>query len=224
MHRRMNYPGQLMVIAILAATPAAADDAKPPVQTTLGDSKGQASPAKADMVLLGGKIITVDAKENICQALAIRDGRIMAVGSDAEIRPLAGDKTTVIDLQGKTVVPGFTEEHVHAADVASALSRTPYAVLSSIAEVQDWIRGYAAKVPPGTWIVVPRNDITRLAERRLPHRGRVGRGLHDPSRGLQRRAEMGPQHPRFPGGRHQERRLPRCPAAESCSTRTAIRG
>ena len=107
-------------------------------------------------------------QDSIRQALAIRDGRIVAVGSDAEIRPMIGEKTTVINLQGKTVVPGFIEEHVHATDVASALLGTPYAVLSSIAEVQDWIRRYAATVPAGTWIVVPRNDITRLAERRHP--------------------------------------------------------
>ena len=123
---------------------------------------------KADTVLLGGKIITVDAQDNIRQALAVRDGRIMAVGSDAEIGPLIGEKTAVINLQGKMVVPGFTEEHVHATDVASASLGTPYTVLSSIAEVQDWIRRYAAKAPAGTWIVVPRSDITRLAERRHP--------------------------------------------------------
>jgi len=120
------------------------------------------------MVLLGGQILTVDARDSVREAVAIRGGRIAAVGSDAEIQQWIGDRTTVIPLQGKTVVPGFIEEHVHVTLVAEALLSGPYAALPSIAAEQDWIRREAANVPAGQWIKVPRNDITRIAEHRHP--------------------------------------------------------
>jgi predicted amidohydrolase YtcJ len=126
------------------------------------------SQAAADTVLVGGKIITLDARELVAEAMAIRDGRIAAVGSDAEVLRLAGERAEVIRLGGKTVLPGFVEAHVHAIGVARASLTETYAELSSIAEIQEWIRRRAKEVPAGQWIEVPRNEITRLKERRHP--------------------------------------------------------
>lgn len=126
------------------------------------------SQAAADTVLVGGKIITLDAQERVAEAMAIRDGRIVAVGSDAEMLKLAGGRAEVIRLDGKTVLPGFVEAHVHAIGVARASLTETYAELSSIAEIQKWIRRRAKEVPAGQWIQVPRNEITRLKERRHP--------------------------------------------------------
>ncbi|MCX7886682.1 MAG: amidohydrolase [Verrucomicrobiae bacterium] len=127
------------------------------------------SPAiAADTLLVDGKIVTLDAQERIVEALAIRDGRIVAVGTSAEILRLAGERTEIIRLGGKTVLPGFIETHVHPIMVARASVADTYAELSSIAEIQDWIRRRAQQSPPGHWIVVPRNEITRLKERRHP--------------------------------------------------------
>ena len=121
-----------------------------------------------DTILAGGKILTVDAKDSVAQAVAVRGGRVMAAGSDARIRRLAGKNTRIIELHGRTVVPGLIESHVHPSLVATEEAWQPYAELSSIAEVQSWIRARAAQLPPGQWIKVVRTDITRLKERRHP--------------------------------------------------------
>ncbi len=121
-----------------------------------------------ETVYLNGKIVTLDAVESIAEALAIRDGAILAVGSNEEIRALAGPGTETVDLEGRTVIPGIVESHCHSIGASRAALSGEYRELRSIAEVQDWIRRRAAETPPGTWIEVPRNEITRLAERRFP--------------------------------------------------------
>ena len=68
---------------------------------------------KADLVLLNGKIITVDSKDTISQAVAVKAGRIVYVGDAQGIKPLIGEKTKKIDLKGKPVLPGFIDAHVH---------------------------------------------------------------------------------------------------------------
>src|SRR5215831_13333213 len=122
----------------------------------------------ADMVLAGGRILTVDRHDSVAQAVAIAGGRLLAVGTDEQIRRHIGKSTKVIPLDGKTVVPGLYESHVHAVGAAREELYQPYAELSTIAEVQAWIRGRAAHAPPGAWLKVPRTDITRLRERRHP--------------------------------------------------------
>ena len=124
--------------------------------------------AQADTVLLGGKIVTLDAQEHVAEALAIRDGKIAAVGSSAEVEKLAGPKTEIIRLDGKMVLPGFIESHCHSIGVARDSLHGTYAELHSIAEMQDWIRQRARELPAGAWIEVPRNEITRLKEHRHP--------------------------------------------------------
>jgi predicted amidohydrolase YtcJ len=127
-----------------------------------------AAEPKADTLLVGGKIVTLDMHERITEALAIRDGRLVAVGSSAEMLKLADDHTRIIKLDGKTVLPGFVESHVHSIGAAQASVTETYAELSSIAEIQGWVRQRAKELPAGQWIEVPRNDITRLKERRHP--------------------------------------------------------
>jgi len=67
----------------------------------------------ADLVLRGGKVITVDRDWRVAQAVAIRDGRFLAVGDDAAIAGHIGPNTQVIELAGKTVVPGLIDSHLH---------------------------------------------------------------------------------------------------------------
>ena len=74
----------------------------------------------ADAVYHNGKVLTVDERFSIGQALAVRDGKVMAVGSNAEIVNLAGPKTARLDLKGKTIVPGFIDTHSHLFDYAPA--------------------------------------------------------------------------------------------------------
>ncbi|MEO1979595.1 MAG: amidohydrolase [Fuerstiella sp.] len=122
----------------------------------------------ADTVLVGGRILTMEADDRIVPAIAIRDGRILAVGSDEAIKKFVGDTTKVVELGGKMVIPGIIAAHCHAVGVAKNVLRQPHVELLSIGAVQDWIRQRAKLVPAGTWIRVPRADITRLKERRHP--------------------------------------------------------
>lgn len=122
----------------------------------------------ADTVLVGGKIVTVDADDRVAAAVAIRDGRILAAGSDQEIRRFVDDSTTVVQLDGKTVIPGIIAAHCHAVGVARNALDQPHVELLTIGEVQEWIRERAKTLPAGTWIRVPRADITRLQQRRHP--------------------------------------------------------
>ena len=131
---------------------------------------GQNAAAPADLVLLDGKVLTVDARFSVAEALAVRDGRFVAVGSSADIRRHVGPATRVIEGRGRTVLPGIIDTHVHALDVAAAEAVQPFKDLSSIPELQQWIRTEAARRPPGTWLWTPRVYPTRLREHRFPTR------------------------------------------------------
>lgn len=123
---------------------------------------------KATTIFQNGKIITLDSRSQIVEAIAIRDGKILAVGSDADVMKFKGDQSQVITLNGKTVIPGLIESHVHAYRAARGELLQPHQELNSIGEIQDWIRTKVKGLPEGRWIVVPRTDITRLKERRHP--------------------------------------------------------
>jgi predicted amidohydrolase YtcJ len=135
----------------------------------------------ADLVVLNGKVLTVDARFATASAVAIRDGVFVLVGSDSEARALVGEKTRVIDARGKTVVPGLIESHVHATGVAryEAQAQQPFVQLGSIAEIQEWVRKRVATTPAGQWIQLPRADLTRLRERRLPTRAELDAAAAD---------------------------------------------
>ena len=81
------------------------------------------SDAPADLVLLGGSVATMDAVRRWAQAVAIREGRVVAVGRDAEVRRSVGPRTRVVDLAGRTLLPGFQDAHVHPAMAAIELQR-----------------------------------------------------------------------------------------------------
>lgn len=110
----------------------------------------------ADSIYVNGKIVTVDAADSIAQALAVKGDTILAVGSAAEVREWAGSGTEVVDLGGKTVVPGINDSHTHAAMYGG--SRPPltldvgHPAVRSIAEIKEMVRARAAELKPGEWI------------------------------------------------------------------------
>jgi len=130
-----------------------------------------AKAANADTIWYNARILTVDAKFSIQQAVAIRGGRIVAVGSnDQVLRAERGPATTVLDLRGATVLPGLFDSHVHPLEAALSEFRAPLPVLDSYAAIQGYVRSQAARTPKGEWIVVPRTFPTRLHELRMPTR------------------------------------------------------
>ena len=133
----------------------------------------QAGVPPADLVLLDGRIFTVDRQFSTASALAVRGGRFVAVGSNDEIRRHIGAGTRVIQGRGRTIVPGIIDTHVHSLDVAAAEVVQPFRNLSSVPEVQDWIRKEAARRPRDTWIWTPRTYPTRLREHRFPTRSEL---------------------------------------------------
>jgi len=132
-----------------------------------------------ETVYVNGKIVTLDPAESVAGALAVRSGRLLAVGSDDAVRALAGPETRTVDLGGRTAVPGFIESHCHSLGAARGALDAEYAEVRSLSELQAWIRRHAAGVPAGTWIEVPRNEITRLAEQRFPTPEELDEGTRD---------------------------------------------
>ena len=129
-----------------------------------------ADAAPADFVLLEGRVQTLDERAPQAQAVAIRAEQIVYVGDDAGAKAFIGPKTEVYRAGGRTVIPGLNETHVHALGAATGEAVQPFEQLGSIAEIQAWVRQQAPKTPEGEWIRLPRVDVTRIAERRIPTR------------------------------------------------------
>src|SRR5262245_37997830 len=109
----------------------------------------------ADTVLLNGKVITLDASAPLAEALAVRDGRIIAVGRSADIRELAGSGTRMGDLAGRTVIPGLIDSHMHAIRAALFYAtEVNWIGTKSIPEAMARIKTAAQRAKPGQWIIV----------------------------------------------------------------------
>src|SRR5690349_24548341 len=124
----------------------------------------------ADTVLINGKILTVDSQSSVREAIAIRGGRILAVGTTADIRKLAGPSTRSIDLQGDTVIPGLIDSHLHAVRAALSFStEVNWIGARSLPEALGRISAAAARRPTGSWLIVAGgwNEL-QFAERRRP--------------------------------------------------------
>ena len=106
-----------------------------------------------DVILSNGRVFTLDAESTIAQAVAIKDGRILAVGGGAEIDGLAGDHTRRIDLCGRTAIPGIFDSHNHLLEVGAKLSAIRLDECRSLEEMMELVRQRAADTPPGEWIV-----------------------------------------------------------------------
>src|SRR5205823_4649383 len=132
-----------------------------------GAAMGQA-PEPADFVLQGGKVYTLDAKDTVASAVAVRGERIVFIGSDAEAAKYIGPKTEISQAAGRTVIPGLNETHVHPTGAAQGEVNQPFTQLHSIGEIQEWIRRQVAATPSDKWIRLPRVDVTRIKERRMP--------------------------------------------------------
>lgn len=134
----------------------------------------QRAPAPSH-IFHNGKIVTVDPQFRIVEAMAVAEGRIVAVGTNDDIKRLAGTGTEQVDLRGKTVLPGLIDSHVHAPDASMYEFEQPVPDMESIEDVLAYVRARAETVEPGRWITLSQVFITRLREQRYPTRAELDR-------------------------------------------------
>lgn len=126
----------------------------------------------ANLVFINGRVHTVDANNTIAEAVAVSGERILAVGSNAAVRPLAGPGTRVVDLAGRSLTPGFIDAHCHIGGLGGSFSAIDCKApgMGSIRAFAEAVRERAASQPPGTWIRGSGYDQTRVVEQRHPNR------------------------------------------------------
>jgi predicted amidohydrolase YtcJ len=155
MSHRLVQGARAAVVAVLALTAGSQREVPP------------------DQVFHNGKIVTVDPQFRTVQALAVRDGRVLAVGSSADMLRLAGSGTERVDLAGRTVLPGLIDSHVHAPAASMYEFEQPVPDMQTIDDVLSYIRDRAAKAEAGRWITLSQVFITRLREQRYPTRAEL---------------------------------------------------
>ena len=122
-----------------------------------------------DLILVNAHVATMDAADSIAQAVAVTGDKITAVGSEDEIRQLAGPHTELIDVGGNTITPGFIDTHNHfawgALDESSPLN-IEYPAVTSIEEIKEQVRLRADSLDAGEWVIGSRWDAGKLLEKR----------------------------------------------------------
>src|SRR5437763_3468046 len=133
------------------------------------DSRGQAGPP-ADLILHNGRIATQDERRSFAQAAAVRDGKFAAVGNDEDVFTLRGDRTQVIDVRGRTVIPGLNDSHLHV--IRGGLNFNMELRWDGVPSLVDALRmlaDQAARTPAPQWVrVVGGWTELQCAERRMP--------------------------------------------------------
>ena len=145
---------------------------------------GIASAQTADTVLFNGKILTVDKDFSVREALAISHGEVLASGTSAAMKKLAGDKAKLIDLGGRTVIPGLTDGHIHGIRAALTFgTEVNWIGVPSLKEALEKVRQAGKMQKPGSWIVVAGGwTEEQFAEKRRPNSAGSDRGRARQSR------------------------------------------
>ena len=138
----MNPRSVLLVAALIVSTACGSPDRQ----------VAAAAEATADLVIVNGKVHTVDDANRVVQAVAIGGNTIIKVGTNDEIKSVSGPATRIIDAHGATVAPGFNDSHVHFLSGGRSLSDVDLAGLTTLRQVQDKIRVFAADKPADAWI------------------------------------------------------------------------
>ena len=139
-----------------------------PMAKTIGDIEAEDKPTSADIIVMNADIRTSDASKPRAKALAIKDGKFLAVGSPHYIKLLQNEKTQVIDAKGKTVIPGLIDAHTHmiaGTDLVNGVD------LFGIKDRQEWlniIKEKSNSLPKGNWIFGGRWDVSLTADKTLP--------------------------------------------------------
>jgi hypothetical protein len=147
----------VLLVCVLLSLPAAAQSRR-------------ASCWNAELIVQGAKIITMGPSERLAEAMAVRDGRIIAIGDKKSVGSCAGPATRTMDLEDATVLPGLIDVHTHAIEWTKGLLREEidanYPGVRTIAQILEKVRSRAASLPAGGWIVGFGWDDGKLEERR----------------------------------------------------------
>ncbi|MFF2590749.1 amidohydrolase [Peribacillus butanolivorans] len=125
---------------------------------------------QADIVFINGEVITVDQKNKVVEAVAVKGNRISAVGSNREVKGFIGEETKVIDLQGKTLLPGFIDAHIHLIlyGVNQLAVSCKDEHIKSIEDLLNDLKEKASTIPKGEWIRAWGFNETVVKEKRYP--------------------------------------------------------
>jgi predicted amidohydrolase YtcJ len=123
-----------------------------------------------DAIYYNARIVTMWDQKPTAEAVAVRGNKFAAVGSTADLLKTAGPNTRKVDLQGKGMLPGLIDSHVHPIMAAMSEKDGPVPVMHSIAEIQAYLRKLAASSPPDRILFIPKIYATRMKDRRYPHR------------------------------------------------------
>lgn len=122
----------------------------------------------ADMIVVNGRVYTVDDFRPMVSAFAVKNGRILFAGSDREVRALAGAKTRVVDVGGATVIPGMVDAHAHLVGLGNSLANVNLAGSETYSEVISRVVAHAKDVKPGEWIFGRGWDQNRWPDKQFP--------------------------------------------------------
>ncbi len=126
--------------------------------------------SEATLAILNANVVTFSPKQPRAEAIAVQNKRIIAVGSNKEIRKHIGERTRLIDAKNKTIVPGFVDCHVHMTSFGRFLQTLNLRNIESVKEMQRKLREYSQKNPEKSWIQGGRWDQDRFTEKRYPTR------------------------------------------------------
>lgn len=122
----------------------------------------------ADLVIINGKVITVDSGFNMASDLAIKGDKFIAVGSREHVEEFIGKETRIHDAEGKAIIPGLIDGHMHPETAAISELEEEIPVLNSIDDLLKWIESQASNKDDGEWIIHPKLFYTRLGDLRQP--------------------------------------------------------
>lgn len=173
------------LVAFMATVGALLALTRCPGSSTTPSKPSPPPPPRAELVLLSGTVVTFDPQVPAATALAIKDGRIVAVGSDAELKPWIGSDTRVIDLKGRTAVPGLADAHLHLSSLGARAFSINLVGTRSLDEVRARVKAAAAAAKKGDWLLGrgwDQNDWAQAAATKRPGKAEKKRGA-DAARG-----------------------------------------
>ena len=143
----------------------------------MGGCAALSKPKAPDRIFFNGRIITLDPVRPVVEALALREGRITAVGTDRELLETAGGATERIDLEHAVVFPGFTDAHLHLLGIGTARRHVDLKDTRSAAEVVARVRARAVEQPEGSWVLGRGWDQNDWPVKRFPRSAGLSEGV-----------------------------------------------